>query len=40
MAFYCVLYLKEECDGCGACDVVRRERLLLGNEDAFSDWEE
>ena len=39
MAFYCVLYRKEECDGCGACDIVRRERLMLGNEDAFSDWE-
>ena len=21
MAFSCILYLKAECDGCGACDV-------------------
>jgi len=23
MAFGCVLYLKEECDGCGACQIAQ-----------------
>lgn len=32
MAFGCVLYLKEECDGCGLCR--RRGRR------AFSCWED
>ena len=40
MAFYCVLYYKEECDGCGACDIVRRRRLSEDAECAFSDWDE
>ena len=28
MAFSCVLYLKEECDGCGLCEDQRRRRNL------------
>ena len=28
MAFSCVLYLKEECDGCGLCEEERRKRNL------------
>jgi len=39
MAFGCVLYLKEECDGCGVCDEIRRKRLLKDEEGMFSDWE-
>ena len=32
MAFSCVLYLKEECDGCGICEEARRLRLLWDEE--------
>ena len=32
MAFSCVLYLKEECDGCGICEEERRLRLLWDEE--------
>ena len=39
MAFCCVLYLKEECDGCGGSEEVRRRRLLADEEGAFSDWD-
>lgn len=28
MAFGCVLYLKDECDGCGLCEEERRMRFL------------
>ena len=27
MAFSCVLYLKEECDGCGLCEERRLKRM-------------
>ena len=27
MAFSCVLYLKEECDGCGICEEPRQAGL-------------
>ena len=40
MAFSCVLYLKDECDGCGVCEERRRIRLL-GDEEALAehiDW--
>ena len=40
MAFSCVLHLKEECDGCGACETVRFARRLQGEDGAFSDWDE
>lgn len=26
MAFSCVLYWKEECDGCGGCAVMSKEK--------------
>ncbi len=39
MAFTCVMYLKEECDGCGACEERRRGRLLVDEEGMFFDWE-
>ncbi len=32
MAFECVLYLKEECDGCGMCEEERRRRYLADEE--------
>ncbi len=32
MAFGCVLNLKEECDGCGLCEEVRRLELLSDEE--------
>ena len=40
MAFSCVLYLKEECDGCGVCDEVRRRRFLMDEEACVEeiDW--
>ena len=31
MAFSCVMHLKEECDGCGACE----ERLKRTDEEAW-----
>ena len=31
MAFSCVMHLKEECDGCGACE----ERLKQTDEEAW-----
>ena len=34
MAFGCVLYLKEECDGCGLCEEQRRLRNL-GDEESI-----
>lgn len=36
MAFSCVLNLKEECDGCGLCEEVRRQELL-SDEEALID---
>lgn len=39
MAFSCVMHLKEECDGCGVCEEVRRARLLDDEEGMLSDWE-
>lgn len=32
MAFGCVLYLKDECDGCGMCEEERRRRYLYDEE--------
>ena len=33
MAFSCYLYLKEECDGCGACSMTRRRE----EDEAYDD---
>ncbi len=40
MAFSCVLHLKEECDGCGLCEEVRRRRNLADEAGMMSDWSE
>lgn len=37
MAFECVLYLKEECDGCGLCEERRRLRNLQDEESILED---
>lgn len=39
MAFICVLYLKEECDGCGACEKRRGMWLNDDGEDGLMDAE-
>lgn len=39
MAFTCVLYLKEECDGCGVCDEVRRQNYLSDEEARLDEME-
>ena len=33
MAFCCVLYLKEECDGCGRCEEKAREERQKGRRE-------
>ena len=38
MAFSCVLYLKEECDGCGLCEEQRRRKNLGDETTILQDW--
>lgn len=39
LAFCCVLYLKEECDGCGLCEERRRLALMADEWTWLQEWD-
>ena len=39
MAFSCVLYLKEECDGCGLCEEEQRLKRMDDEESRIVEME-